>query len=434
MDHIPLASADGLPRQVTRPLQLGLCVVVLALTGFGLWAWFVPLATSIPASGHLHTRKPSLEIQHRFGGKIAKVHVAPHEAVTKGQILVQLDTSDAQAEFGEMQATLAPMQEERAALVAALNGELTSDDTKLLGPQTQLALRRMQVRQEVLALRTDMTHQLEASLRQRAERHHASLLHLTNRQNSMQSRLERYTTLANQGALRTAETDALKESILEIQANLSREQAEMASLDNQATQAKLQVARDKLEFRQEILDRQAQLEEAIPRLRLQMLRLSAQINQADIRAPDDGIVAALPYDSEAMVIAQGDTIVTLARAADTLDVAFLARPQTIDQLRVGMQGYLTVTGLPRRNHPKVRITLTSLSPEARRDQDDAVVGYDGVAVMNAQDQDRLRAEMGEYLNLTSDMPVHLVFTGRHMTFADYLIGPFLRFLSLAMQD
>ncbi|WP_299427499.1 HlyD family efflux transporter periplasmic adaptor subunit [uncultured Shimia sp.] len=424
----------GLPSQVTQPLRVGLYTIVCALAILGLWACLVPLATSVSASGHLHTRKPSLDIQHRFGGKIAKVHVAPHDAVNKGQILMQLDTSDAEAELGEMQATLAPMQEERAALRAALDGDLTAQQADLLAPQTQLALQRMQVRREVLTLRTDMTHQLEVSLRQRAERHHASLQHLTNRQHSMQARLDRYTTLANRGALRAAETEALKESILNIQADLAREQAKIASLDSQATQAKLQVARDKLEFRQNILDRQAQLEEAIPRLRLQMLRLSAQIDQADIRAPDDGIVASLPYDTAAMVIAQGDTVVTLARTSDTLDVAFLANPQTIDQLRVGMQGYMTVTGLPQRNHPKVRVTLTSLSPEARRDQNNMIVGYDGVAVMNAQDRDHLREEMGEYLNLTRDMPVHLVFTGRETTFADYLIGPFLRFLNLALQD
>ncbi|MFY0661699.1 MAG: HlyD family efflux transporter periplasmic adaptor subunit [Shimia sp.] len=427
-------SDGGLPPQVTQPLRIGLYTIVCVLAIWGLWACLVPLATSVSASGHLHTRKPSLDIQHRFGGKIAKVLVAPHDTVTKGQILMQLDISDAEAELGEMQATLAPMQEERTALRSALDGDLTAQQAGLLAPQTQLALQRMQVRRDVLTLRTDMTHQLEISLRQRAERHHASLQHLTNRQTSMQACLDRYTTLANRGALRTAETDALKESILDIQASLAREQAEIASLDSQATQAKLQLARDKLEFRQNILDRQAQLEEAIPRLRLQMLRLSAQIDQADIRAPDDGIVASLPYDTAAMVIAQGDTVMTLARASDTLDVAFLAHPQTIDQLRVGMQGYLTVTGLPQRNHPKVRVTLTSLSPEARRDQNNAVVGYDGVAVMNAQDQNHLRQEMGDYLNLTNDMPVHLVFTGREMTLADYLIGPFVQFLNLALQD
>lgn len=38
------------------------------------------------------------------------------------------------------------------------------------------------------------------------------------------------------------------------------------------------------------------------------------------------------------------------------------------------------------------------------------------------------------ISLSTDMPVHLVFTGRQTTFGDYLIEPFWAFLSQAMQD
>ncbi len=425
---------QALPTQLTRPLWIGFWAILVSLGAFCVWAVLAPLATSIPAPGHLSAQQPSLDVQHRFGGKIADVHVKLHALVEKGQLLILLDVSDAEAELNELQAALAPMQEERRALAAALAGTLTAEDTEGLSPQTQLALRRMKAKQDVLDLGAEMSQQLETSLRSQTKQHRASIKHLQNREHSMQDRLERYAKLAAQGTLRSADAEALHESILEVQASLAREHAELASLESQATQARLQVTRDKLEFRQEILDRQAQLEEAIPRLRLQALRLSAQIAQAEIRAPDDGVVTALPYDTAAMVVTQGDTVVTLARPSEALDVAFIVSPQAIDQLRVGMNGYLTVTGLPQRNHPRVRITLTSLSPEARRDHEGSVVGYDGVAAMHPNDEANLRAEMGAHLNLASDMPVQLVFIGRQVTFADYLVGPFLRFLSQAMQD
>lgn len=423
-----------LPHLVTRPLWIGFWAIIVTLAVFSGWAVLAPLATSIPATGHLDGRLPSLDIQHRFGGKIASVFVAPHDRVQKGQLLIKLDTSDAEAELQELQAALAPMLEERRALVAALAGTLTSEETESLSPQARLALHRMKAKRDVLDFGAKMSHQLETSLQFQTEQHRASMEALLRRENSMQARLERYAKLAAQGALRTADRDALQESILDVQASLSRERADLASQESQFTQAKLQVTRDKLEFRQEILDRQAQLEEAIPQLRLQALRLSTQIEQAVIRAPDDGVVTALPYDTAAMVVAQGDTIATLARPSEKLNIALLASPQAIDQLRVGMEGFLTVTGLPQRNHPRVRISLVSLSPEARRDREGTVVGYDGIAVMNSHDEKNLRHEMGAHLNLASDMPVHLVFIGRHLTFADYLLGPFVRFLSQAMQD
>ena len=91
-------------------------------------------------------------------------------------------------------------------------------------------------------------------------------------------------------------------------------------------------------------------------------------------------------------------MLTLARATEALDVAFIATPQTIDQLHVGMQGFLTVTSLPKRQHPKVRVTISALSPEARRDRDGHILGYDGIAIMDPNDRHALQEELGDNLS------------------------------------
>lgn len=432
--HPEAETNHALPAGIQKPLLFGFWSILIVLLSFVLWAGSAPLATSIPANGHLNAQKPSYDIQHPFGGKIANVYVATHTTVRKGQLLLSLDVSNMEAEHKELQAALAPMQEERATLQSALLNTLSEESQNDLGPQARLALDRMKNMKDALLLREEMNAKLEAKLFERAGSVRDSMSFLEARRQSMVARLTRYTTLANQGALRVAEIDALKESILEVEASLSREQAELASLESQATQAKMQIAQEKLQFRQQVLDRLAQLEEAIPRLRLQALRLSAEIDMADIRAPDAGTVTELKYDTAAMVVNRGDTVLTLARATDALDVAFVATPQSIDQLYVGMQGSLTVTSLPQRKHPKVRVTISALSPEARRDREGRILGYDGIAAMNTQDRRALQAELGDHLSLSTDMPVHLVFTGRQMTFSDYLIEPFWVFLRQAMQD
>ena len=135
-----------------------------------------------------------------------------------------------------------------------------------------------------------------------------------------------------------------------------------------------------------------------------------------------------------MVVSRGDSVLTLARATEALEFAFVASPQTIDPLHVGMQVFLTVTSLPQHQHPKVRVTISALSPEARRDRDGRILGYDGIAIINPNDRHALQKELGDNLSLSTDMPVHLVFTGRQMTFGDYLIEPFWAFQRQAMQD
>lgn len=99
-----------------------------------------------------------------------------------------------------------------------------------------------------------------------------------------------------------------------------------------------------------------------------------------------------------------------------------------------MSGFATLTSLPQRNLPKVRVHITALSPQATRNQDGAVVGYEGRARLNAEDVGKVKAVIGSGLRLSNDMPVGLTFEGRRVTFADYLVAPFLVFLTKSLQD
>lgn len=424
-----------LPARVTRPLRIGCVVVFGALLLFALWASLAPLATSIPAPGHLNASRPSYDVQHPFGGKIAQIHVDQHEEVARGAVLMTLDVDQERAERDALQAALTPMIEERAAIRAALSDRLPqAGDGAQTSDAAQMAVRRMRNMQTAMQLRADMSATLEGALEERMIHLSQSMARREEQRLSMLARHKRYASLRAEGAFRAADMDALGEDILELEAALERDRAEVSSLRNQAIQAAMQVMRERLEFRLQLLDRLAQLEEAIPRLKRQILRLSAQIDQAQIHAPEAGIVAALYFDTAAMVIPRGETVLTLARPSARHQVSFLAHPQVIDQLRVGMPGQLTLAALPQRSHPRVQATITSLSPEARRNAEGAVMGYDGIAQIDAEDHAALLATLGDEATLATDMPVTVVFTGRSTTFGAYLMGPFWSFMQKAMQD
>ncbi len=425
-----------LPTHVLRPLYIGFYAVVMTVVGFGLWANLAPLATSIHVSGHLNAAKPSFDLQHPFGGEIADILVREHDQVSTGQLLLRLDVRNARDQRAELQSTLTPLQTEREVLHAALIGRFpqTESGAPDLNGEGVLAVKRIQNMHASLSLNADLGQRLAKTLLARADSLRASLEARDAQRHSMRARHARYQALVDTGALRAADGDVLLETILDLEASIQKERAEMAAITHQAQQARLQTDQQRLDFRQQLLDRLAQLEETIPRLRLQILRLSAQIDQAEMRAPDSGVVAKLNYDTAAMYIARGDTVLTLARPSQDHQVSFVASAQSIDQLRVGMQGLLTVTSLSQRSHPRVEVTLKSLSPEARRDAEGTLLGYDGVALIDAADRAALQAQLGANVKLAADMPVSLIFTGRQTTFGDYLLGPFLDFISKALQD
>ena len=70
--------------------------VILALTVFATagWAAFAPLSGAIVASGRFVVLGERQKIQHRDGGRIAKLHVALGDRVTSGQVVVTFDTKE----------------------------------------------------------------------------------------------------------------------------------------------------------------------------------------------------------------------------------------------------------------------------------------------------------------------------------------------------
>lgn len=433
MSETHLPAQTTLPNSVMRPLLGGFVAIAGFIVLFLIWATQAPLTTSIHATGNLKTANPSFDIQHPFGGDIAEIAVREHDAVSAGQLLLRMDVTDALDQRGELQSTLTTLLEEKTVLQSTLSRDLMQIPADVFAapslPQTRI--RNMQA---VLKLRQEAGVTTEHSLRDQALGLQAGLQARKRQQVSMQARYERYSALVSNGALRAADGDVLLEAILELEAGIQSEQAELGALQSQATQVHIQTQQDLLDFRQRLLDRLAQIEDAIPKLRLQILRLDAEIKQADVRAPDSGTVSRLYYDTDQMFIPRGETVLTLTRHSQDHTVSFIVSPQAIDQIRVRMQGALTVTSLSQRNHPRVGVLIHSLSPEARRNQEGSVVGYDGIAVINETDMAALLANMGDDLSLSIDMPVNLIFSGRQVTFATYVVGPFMDFLSKALQD
>ena len=135
-----------------------------------------------------------------------------------------------------------------------------------------------------------------------------------------------------------------------------------------------------------------------------------------------------------MYAPRGTTLLTLSQTLKDPSVSFTIPTQAIDQVRVGMEGSLTIPALPQRNLPKVRLRLTAVSPDAKRDQDGNVLGYAAKAQIFSEDMAKIVAAMDGDLHLATDMPVSVALEGRTVTFAQYLFAPFMTIFEGSLQD
>ncbi|HEY9745784.1 MAG TPA: biotin/lipoyl-binding protein, partial [Oculatellaceae cyanobacterium] len=97
--------ANALSKFQTRRLALFISLGVITLIGLGAW-WWSHMSTRIKTddamvAGHLHPVSP------RVPGTVTAVHVLENQMVKAGQLLVQLDDRDYQAQVLQAEAALA---------------------------------------------------------------------------------------------------------------------------------------------------------------------------------------------------------------------------------------------------------------------------------------------------------------------------------------
>lgn len=418
-----------LPRALTRPLWGGFVLVGLFLAAAAAWSLKAPLATSVHTAGHLVALRPSYEIQHPFGGRIGQVLVDEHQKVAEGTSLVRMETASQSAQLAEITDQVAVLMQENSAVQ-----EYLENPQAAAAAASSVIERRFAAMYRAVVLDIQAARAQSEALRRQAAVLEARVAAGQDQRSSMRDRYERQVGLVEKGRFRAAEQDALFETLMELEGDLSSDAAQIISLGSQARQAVIVASSAEARFRSELLTVLAANEKRLPELRRQKIDLEAFVQAADVRAPAAGVVSGLSFSTRQMFAPRGETLMVLTGEGSRYQAAFTVLPAQIDQLDAGMEGLLTLTGLPQRNLPRVRAVIRSLSPSARRDAEGAPVGYDGLAELNAADVEALRAAAPAGMRFSIDMPLSLIFPGRETTFADYLIAPFFGFLGKALQD
>lgn len=431
MSHTPAQAT--MPTEITRPLRLAFISLSIAISCLMIWAVFAPLSTTIRATGTLVSTKPSYDIQHSFGGRIQQVFVKAQSKVEKGQVLFELDVAIQVKSLNEIKAQITNVEVENAVIdhiLAAANADTVVKES----PPNDLINARYYEQRRQLKLDISAELQTANANRMRAKSIEGGINILIKRRRVRSERSINLNALVQKGLLSKAQEELQSDQVLSLEGEINEQEEELLSVQNQADQAFLNAQKLKTKFRLSLLSKQFENTKLLPNLRRQSLALEDEIASAVIRSPVSGTVVFLGYDTNQMYAAKGTTLVTLSQALDQPIVQMLIPTQTIDQVRVGMTGTLTVTSLPQRNLSKIRVRLKSISPDAAKDNDGNPTGYPAQATIVGDDLQQAVADLQGDLHLIADMPVSVALEGRKTTFSQYLVAPFFTMFEGAIQD
>lgn len=377
-------------------------------------------------------------IQHLDGGIITDILVREGDRVSKGQALITLDTTLAQAQLNRVLKQWVAQRAEIARLDAERDGSKEVDLPDELRPYSMDPNYRgffVEQAKEFKARFARYTADQEI-LKQRAAALQEAIVGMRARKDAVEKQLaivneetDRKKALLDKGLTNRSEYTDLLRSTADLVGQAAAMEAQIASFLSQIEEDRQQIERLTT----------ARVEDAVTDLnktRAQVAELEEQINAArsvlertTIRTPVDGIVVRSVYNSVGSVIRAGESAMELLPTMEQFIVEAKVKPEDIDSIRVGQPASMMFTALNARTTPKIPGKVFYISA------DRLVTPNTGQAFYT------VRIKMAEHLpgqikpeQIYAGMPVETFISTGERTFLSYLTKPLLDSFQRAFRE
>lgn len=437
MDH-NLPPVDSLG-DVSRPLRIGMIIILVTFFGFGLWAATAPLDSAAQAPGVVVSESSRRVIQHLEGGIVREIRVDDGQEVKEGDVLIRLDDTRAKAQLGIVQADLDLQQAIRARLLAERDGmkDITFPDdllkraakdpsvasiiagqknlfsariASLRGQHDILEQRIGQLNEQVAGLRSEVTS--------KSEQGHLIKEELTDQNGLLENG---YTTKTR--------VLALRREAARLEGELGDHLATIAKTEQNIGETRLQMLQVEKQHQEEVArdlrDAQARVTEDTEK---QIASVDV-LNRIDIRAPVTGTVLNLQVHTAGGVVAPGAALMEIVPANDELVVDAQVNPLDIDTVHTGQEVALHISTVGARLIPVIYGRLDNVSADRITDQKSGHSYYKAKITISKEQLDRL----GD-VRLHNGMAVEAMITRGSQTALHYAIKPLLESLTRSFRE
>ena len=354
------------------PSVVGLAVLAIFIGVFGLWAASAPLSGASVAQGVVAASGQNLRIQHFEGGIIKEILVAEGDTVTKGQALLTLDPTEAEATRNRLEKSLIALAARSERLQAERDGaeqvefsEALSARAKVSNLENDLQEQYSEFAKRRERLETDrrIVDQNVAALNEKIVGLQAQIKAARDQIAVLNDDIKGKRRLLARGLTRKSEVNLLIRTRSDLEGRIGGNLATIAEAKSaiiEASQRKFKLGADMAETAV------SQLNE----VRRQVADTQERIRSADnvlkrvvIRAPADGVVVTVNKNTPGSVVRQGEDIMVLLPVGGELIVEARVNPADVDLVTVGQKANLRFSTLNNRVTPEVPGTVTFISAD-----------------------------------------------------------------------
>ncbi|MEM8649303.1 MAG: HlyD family type I secretion periplasmic adaptor subunit [Pseudomonadota bacterium] len=422
---------SSIPRSSKMPIIGGILVLAATFGGFGYWSVTAPVAGAVVSTGTFVATGQNKIVQHLEGGIIKDIEVKEGDIVEEGQVLVNLDETAAKANLRRLilrklrlDATAARLRAEAAredtfVLPKIVTERRADPDVKSIIDSQSLAFetRTAKSKSEVAVFE----HSKDA-LNELLQGGLAQLKSVREQQEILEQEIQAKESLRKQGIVSKTELLRVKRDLVNLTGEEGRLVATVGDSRQRIARANAQIAQLINEASELAVQELHTVSAELDDVREQVRAATDVLDRLTIRAPVNGVVVRLQYHTSGGVIEGGRSVMEILPIREDLVIQTQIRPKDINNVKVGQEAGIRLSGLNPRTTPVVDGKVVYVSADALPNEQRGSRNQSDIYVARVQIEKSVYEELNDF-QPTPGMPVEVFIRTRDRTFFDYLTEP-----------
>ncbi|NNM01715.1 MAG: HlyD family type I secretion periplasmic adaptor subunit [Gammaproteobacteria bacterium] len=428
-------ATPGTALDAMRPVaRAGLIIVLVFFAGLGSWAAIAPLQSAALGPGVLNVESQRKTLQHLEGGIVGEILVSEGDGVSRGQLLIRLDRTQAKANLAQLEIRHHALRALEARLIAERDGR---DDMAPTSPTDNAELAKaIESEINVFSARRRSLEGEEKILRQRILQFEEEIAGLkgqiaaqTTQLKLIDEELNAQKSLYERRLVGMQRIIELKRERSEIIGDRNRERAAIARIKQNIGEEELKILELTTSRLNDSVGQLTEVQTTLADVRERLVAARDVLERTDVTAPLDGHVVDLRVHTVGGVIGAGEALMDIVPLAERLVVDARVNPMDIDSIHPGMTARVVLTAFNRRTVAPVDGVVLSVSADSLTDSRTGAPYY----LARVELPEDALAEQAE-LELSPGMHAEVMIITGEQTALQYLYQPVARSFSRAMRE